>query len=110
MKQRGAFKIENRSSAFDPLLDPIARSDERARRVLESLRSEIAEGGGRGLRIRQIFKLGGVVVAAGCGPAPVRGPLDLPPDQWLCDATRQHPGPARCPVSLDQGRLIQLGR
>ncbi len=56
MKQRGAFKIANRSGAFDPLLDPIAHSDGRARRILDSLRSEIAEGGGRGLRIRQIFK------------------------------------------------------
>ena len=55
MKPRGAFKISNQGSALDGVLDPIARSDERARRVIESLRSQIAEGGAR-LRIRQIFQ------------------------------------------------------
>jgi hypothetical protein len=56
MKPRGAFKISNQGSALDGLLDPIARSDERARRVVESLRNQIAEGGAQSLRIRQVFQ------------------------------------------------------
>jgi hypothetical protein len=57
MKQRGTFKIANRSASFDAFLDPIARSDMRARRILESIRSEIVEGGAGGsLRIRQVLR------------------------------------------------------
>ncbi len=56
MKPRGTFKIANQSSAFDAYLDPLARSDMRSRRILESLRSEIVEGGGQRLRIRRVFQ------------------------------------------------------
>jgi hypothetical protein len=57
MKPHGTFKIANTSSAFDAYLDPLTRSDMRARRILESIRSEIVEGGaGQSLRIRQIFR------------------------------------------------------
>ncbi len=57
MKPHGTFKIANRSSAFDAYLDPLTRSDMRARRILESIRNEIVEGGaGQSLRIRQVFR------------------------------------------------------
>ena len=57
MKPHGTFKIANRSSAFDAYLDPLIRSDMRARRILDSIRNEIVEGGGgRNLRIRRVFQ------------------------------------------------------
>ena len=57
MRPRGTFKIANRGSAFDALLDPIARSEMRAQRILRSLRDEIVDGGAAGsLRIRQVFQ------------------------------------------------------
>ena len=57
MKERGTFKIANRSSAFDAYLDPITRSDMRARRIVASIRNEIVTGGaGQSLRIRQVFQ------------------------------------------------------
>lgn len=79
MKPRGAYKIryqrrEAASGALvdEPLVAPrgvqtgaaagaddflarLARSERRSRRILESLRSEIVEGGGQ-LRIRQVFE------------------------------------------------------
>lgn len=66
MKPRGTFKIANRNGAqrpngppvaFDDFIDPVMRSDRRMRRILESLRNEILEGGGgSNLRIRQVFR------------------------------------------------------
>lgn len=66
MKLRGAYRIANQRLAdprvppgggFDPWLDALARGGGRTRRVLESLRSEILEGGGgQNLRIRQVFQ------------------------------------------------------
>lgn len=57
MKPRGTFKIANRGSAFDGLLDPLTRSEMRAQRILRSLRDEIVDGGAGGsLRIRQVFQ------------------------------------------------------
>lgn len=69
MKPHGTYKLTYRSrtaeaaavreiegGGFD-LLDRIARNETRVRRILDSLRSEIVEGGaGRNLRIRQIFR------------------------------------------------------
>ncbi len=56
MKTRGNYKIVNRGRDLDALLDPITRSEQRAERILASLRNEILEGGGgRTLRIRQVF-------------------------------------------------------
>jgi hypothetical protein len=62
MSARGSFKIARRSGAagapvFDACLDPILSGDRRVRRILESLRSEIVEGGGgKNLRIRRVFQ------------------------------------------------------
>jgi hypothetical protein len=57
MKPRGAYKIANRRREYDPFLDPLVRSDLRTQRLLESLRSEIVEGGGgENLRIRRVFE------------------------------------------------------
>ena len=57
MKARGSYKIANRSRAFDGLIDPLGRSERRVQRILESLRTEILEGGGGpNLRIRQVFQ------------------------------------------------------
>jgi len=56
MRPPGSYKIASRSRAFDAYLDPGARGARRARRIIESLRDEIVEGGGGdGLRIRRIF-------------------------------------------------------
>ena len=62
MSARGSFKISRRSGTarapdFDSFLDPILGGNRRVRRILESLRNEIVEGGGgRNLRIRQVFQ------------------------------------------------------
>lgn len=46
-----------RSTSLDALLDGFARREHRERRLLESLRNEILEGGGgANLRIRRVFK------------------------------------------------------
>jgi hypothetical protein len=42
------------SAGADDFLARLARSEQRSRRILDSLRSEIVEGGGQ-LRIRQVF-------------------------------------------------------
>ncbi len=48
---------EPRSSSLDALLDGFARREVRVRRLLDSLRTEILEGGGgSNLRIRRVFK------------------------------------------------------
>ena len=62
MSARGTFKIGRRAGVsrdpvLDAYLDPILRGDRRVRRILESLRNEIVEGGGgRNLRIRRVFQ------------------------------------------------------
>lgn len=44
-------------AVFDAYVDPLLHGDRRLRRILESLRLEIVDGGaGRNLRIRQVFK------------------------------------------------------
>lgn len=56
MRERGAYKIASRNRAFDAYLEPTVRGHRRVSRIVESLRSEILEGEGRHLRIRQIFQ------------------------------------------------------
>jgi hypothetical protein len=72
MKPHGTYKLTHRrlrtglagavdagpaSPVFDAYLDSVARGEERMRRILDSLRSEIVEGGGgQNLRIRRIFQ------------------------------------------------------
>jgi hypothetical protein len=57
MRPRGAYKIANRSGAFDAMLDPLTRSEMRCQRIIQSLRNEILYGGGsQTLRIRQVFR------------------------------------------------------
>ncbi len=53
MRAPGTYKITSRNRAFEAYMDPEARSARRMRRILESLRSEILEGGG--VRIRRVF-------------------------------------------------------
>ncbi|MCH2173312.1 hypothetical protein MK489_21250 [Myxococcota bacterium] len=61
MKAPGAYKIAHRRTAripgvVDAGLDPLPLGDYKLQRLLDSLRSEIIEGGGGdNLRIRQIF-------------------------------------------------------
>ena len=72
MKPHGTYKIAYRRVStgnglsrhgvrrdvdYDPLLDPILAGGPRLQRILDSLRSEIIEGGnGRNIRIRQVFR------------------------------------------------------
>jgi hypothetical protein len=72
MKPHGTYKIAYRRDAngnglsrppgsrgveYDPLLDPVLDGGLRVRRILDSLRNEIVEGGGgRNLRIRRVFR------------------------------------------------------
>jgi predicted membrane-bound spermidine synthase len=54
MRPPGSYKIASKSRAFEALLHPHMRSARRARRIIDSLRNEILEGGD-GLRIRRVF-------------------------------------------------------
>ena len=72
MKPHGTYKIAYRRVAtgnglsrhpaprnvdYDPLLDPVLDGGPRLQRILDSLRNEIIEGGGgRNVRIRQVFR------------------------------------------------------
>jgi hypothetical protein len=57
VKSHGSFKISTRARSFEPYPNPLARSEQRTQRILESLRHEIIEGGGgKNLRIRQVFQ------------------------------------------------------
>jgi hypothetical protein len=56
MRPPGSYKIASRPRAFDALLDPRARGARRVRRIVESLRDQIVDGGEEsGLRIRRVF-------------------------------------------------------
>ncbi|HSJ97232.1 MAG TPA: hypothetical protein VLC53_09165 [Myxococcota bacterium] len=56
MRPPGSYKIASRSRAFDALLDPHHRGARRVRRIVESLRNQIVDGGHEtGLRIRRVF-------------------------------------------------------
>lgn len=56
----GAYKISNRRSfaggELDAFPNPLARSELRTQRILESLRNDILAGGVENLRIRQVFQ------------------------------------------------------
>ncbi len=54
MKPPGAYKISARTRAFDALQHPGVRSARRVRRILDSLRNEIVEGGE--VRIRRVLQ------------------------------------------------------
>lgn len=56
MRPPGSYKIAGRDRAFDALLDPQLRGARRVRRIVESLRDQIADAGdGTALRIRRVF-------------------------------------------------------
>ena len=56
MRPPGVYKIASRNRAFDACLSPELRAERRLQRILDSLRSEILEGGGHEqLRIRRVF-------------------------------------------------------
>jgi hypothetical protein len=56
MRPPGSYKIASRQRAFDAILDPSVRGARRVRRIVESLRSQIVDGGAEtGLRIRRVF-------------------------------------------------------
>lgn len=56
MRPPGSYKIASRQRAFDAFLDPRVRGARRVRRIVESLRSQIVDGGTEtGLRIRRVF-------------------------------------------------------
>jgi hypothetical protein len=57
MKPPGSFKIGKRRPRSGGPLDPLACSELRSQRIVDSLRAQIAEGGaGQSLRIRQVFQ------------------------------------------------------
>ncbi len=55
VRTRGSYRIANRQGAFEESLHPAMRGELRVQRILESLRSEIADGGAESLRIRRIL-------------------------------------------------------
>ena len=55
VRNRGSYKIANRQRTFEEVLHPSLRGELRIQRILESLRSEIADGGAQSLRIRRIL-------------------------------------------------------
>lgn len=56
MRPPGSYKIASRQRAFDAFLDPRLRTARRVRRIVESLRDQIVDGGSdSGLRIRRVF-------------------------------------------------------
>ena len=54
MRPPGDYKISARTRSIEATLHPAARSQRRVRRILDSLRTEIVEGGE--LRIRRVLK------------------------------------------------------
>lgn len=56
MQPRGAYKIASRNRALELYDDPSVRSARRVQRILSSLRAQIVEGGGEGIRIRRVIK------------------------------------------------------
>ncbi len=56
MRPRSSYKLAGRRPSSDDCLDPIARSELRTQRVVDSLRLEILEAGAdQRVRIRRIF-------------------------------------------------------
>jgi len=57
MKASGTYRISNRARAYEACLEPSARSQRRIGRIVDSLRSQILEGGDSyRLRVRRILK------------------------------------------------------
>ena len=56
MKPHGSYKISNRSPELATFPNPLARSELRTQRILQSLRDEIIEGGVQQVRVRQVFR------------------------------------------------------
>ncbi len=56
MKPHGSYKISNRGRGLPTFPNPLARSELRTQRILESLRQEIVEGGVEHVRVRQVFR------------------------------------------------------
>lgn len=54
MRPSGSYKISARTRTFEAMLNPSTRSARRVRRILDSLRNEIVEGGE--VRIRRVIK------------------------------------------------------
>lgn len=54
MRPPGAYKISARIRSFETMQPPSARNARRVRRILDSLRTEIVEGGE--VRIRRVLK------------------------------------------------------
>ena len=55
MRPPGSFKFARTHRTFEAFEDPQLRSERRSRLILESIRTEIAEGSEPELRIRRIF-------------------------------------------------------
>lgn len=57
MKPHGSYKISHRGRDFPAAYpNPLARSELRTQRILQSLRDEIVEGGVDHVRVRQVFR------------------------------------------------------
>ena len=56
MKPHGSYKISNRGRSFATFPNPLARSELRTQRILQSLRTEIIEGGVEHVRVRRVFR------------------------------------------------------
>jgi hypothetical protein len=55
MAQPGSYRIQSRTRGIDDPLEPDPRGARRARRILDSLRHEIAGGEGT-VRVRRVFE------------------------------------------------------
>lgn len=56
MKPHGSYKISNRGGDLAAYPNPLARSELRTQRILQSLRDEIVDGGVEHVRVRQVFR------------------------------------------------------
>jgi hypothetical protein len=57
MRPQGSYKIAGRRRALDAFEDPALKSLRRVRRILDSIRAQIVEGGDpECIRLRQVFK------------------------------------------------------
>jgi hypothetical protein len=56
MKPNGSYKISNRARSLATFPNPLARSELRTQRILQSLREEILGGGVEHVRVRQVFR------------------------------------------------------
>jgi len=54
MRPPGSYKIASRQRSYEDFAEPELRSERRARKLIDSLRTQIVEGE-HGLRIRRVF-------------------------------------------------------